>query len=60
MSIVKLKKPGEFVPVSVPCYDWKEESGERVKKKVMIAPVQIFGWCCSARDSSQNSCEVVL
>ena len=56
MNLVKLKNQSGLVPVSVPCYDWKEESGEHVKKTVIIAPVRIIesedggmsvSWSCS-------------
>jgi hypothetical protein len=56
MSMVKLKNKSMLVPVSVPCYDWKEESGEHVKKTVIIAPIHIIesedesigiSWACS-------------
>jgi hypothetical protein len=65
--MVKLKNQSGLVPVSVPCYDWKEDTGEHVKKTVIIAPIHIaeledgtvsISWDCSRGVSCRDQdCE---
>jgi len=45
-----------LIPVSVPCYDWKDSNGETSRKTVIISPIRIIengdgtvqiSWGCS-------------
>jgi hypothetical protein len=53
---VKLKRENLFAPVSVPCYDWKDNKGETSRRTVIISPIRLveledgsiqISWGCS-------------
>jgi hypothetical protein len=55
-KMAKLKGERLIVPVSVPCYDYKSEDGEPMRKTVIIAPIKIIefqdgsiqiSWACN-------------
>ena len=55
METIKKEKIKEIAPVSLPCFDFKNEKGEKEKKTVIIAPIVInyerngvvISWACS-------------
>jgi len=55
MELVKKEKIKEISPVSLPCFDFKNEQGKIEKKTVIIAPIAInynkngiiISWACS-------------
>jgi len=61
--IVKFRKEHFLVPISVPCYDWKNDNGESSRKTVIIAPIRIaesenggiqISWACSRAVSCRD------
>ncbi|MGB9960235.1 MAG: hypothetical protein ACPLKQ_06925 [Candidatus Bathyarchaeales archaeon] len=39
---MRFKRENSLVPVSVPCYDWKDNNGEVSRKTVIISPIRII------------------
>jgi len=53
---MRFKRESLFAPVSVPCFDWKGEDGESLRRTVIISPIRVvelkdgsiqISWGCS-------------